>query len=84
MSHLNLEVLKAHIVKTWETMNPTNITKTCESLHPLVGKVIAAEGVTSSENGAKVCEFMWQTSVWCLGSTYMLKLNLFVEMRKCA
>lgn len=44
VSHPNVEALKAHIVKTWEAMDPAYIIKTCQSFRSRVEKVIAAEG----------------------------------------
>ena len=44
VSHPNVEAFKAHIVKTWEAMDPAYIFKTCQSFHPCVEKVITAEG----------------------------------------
>ncbi|XP_043217422.1 proline-rich protein 12-like, partial [Amphibalanus amphitrite] len=51
-SHPNLEALKTHIVKTWETKDPANVIKRCKSFCLRVEKVIASiasEGVIETK-----------------------------------
>ena len=65
MSHSNLEALKAHIVKMWETKDPTYIIETCKSFRLRVEKVIADKGVISRMRRVKVSGLIMQTSIWC-------------------